>query len=179
MDFSLTDEQREMVATVRKLRQKVLAPNAIRWLNGDFPYDSMKGLAEIGVLGMAVRMRSFPLQAGICCISCKRIPQQVGNDGQIRPVSEAAVGDVGPLRAQFIDATDRIDCNLDLLRDLRFDFFRAGAGQSHAHIDVGNLGPRHQVDSKSSIRKSSKGDQRHRHHDRKDRTPNADVCNFH
>ena len=35
MDFSLTDEQREMVATVRKLRQKVLAPNAIRWLNGD------------------------------------------------------------------------------------------------------------------------------------------------
>ena len=54
MDFSLTDEQREMVNTVRKLRHKELGPKAIRWLNGDFPYENMKSLAAIGVLGMAV-----------------------------------------------------------------------------------------------------------------------------
>ncbi|HSQ04275.1 MAG TPA: acyl-CoA dehydrogenase family protein [Burkholderiales bacterium] len=54
MDFSLTDEQREMVNTVRKLRHKDLGPKAIKWLNGDFPYENMKSLAAIGVLGMAV-----------------------------------------------------------------------------------------------------------------------------
>jgi alkylation response protein AidB-like acyl-CoA dehydrogenase len=54
MDFSLTEEQREMVGTVRKLRHKQLAPNAMKWLNGDFPWENMKSLGEIGVLGMAV-----------------------------------------------------------------------------------------------------------------------------
>jgi len=54
MDFSLTDEQREMVNTVRKLRHKEIGPKAIKWLNGDFPYENMKSLAAIGVLGMAV-----------------------------------------------------------------------------------------------------------------------------
>ena len=37
MDFSLTEEQRAMVEAVREVREKVLAPKAMKWLNGDFP----------------------------------------------------------------------------------------------------------------------------------------------
>ena len=33
MDFKLTEQQREMVDTLRKFRQRELAPKAIRWLN--------------------------------------------------------------------------------------------------------------------------------------------------
>jgi alkylation response protein AidB-like acyl-CoA dehydrogenase len=65
MDFSLTDEQREMVDTVRKLRHKQLAPNAMKWLNGDFPWENMKSLGEIGVLGMAVPQEYGGMDASV------------------------------------------------------------------------------------------------------------------
>lgn len=54
MDFSITEEQRAFVETVRKVCQKEFAPRAIRWLDGTWPEENMKRLAEIGVLGMAV-----------------------------------------------------------------------------------------------------------------------------
>ncbi len=54
MDFKLTSEQREFVAVVRRLCQKELAPRAIKYLDGTWPAENMRRLAEIGVLGMAV-----------------------------------------------------------------------------------------------------------------------------
>jgi alkylation response protein AidB-like acyl-CoA dehydrogenase len=54
MDFKLGDQQREMVASVRDLAQTVFKPNAMRWMDGTFPWDNMKKLAELGVLGMSV-----------------------------------------------------------------------------------------------------------------------------
>ncbi len=65
MDFRLTDEQRGMVDTVRRLRQKELAPNAIKWLNGDFPHENMAHLAKIGVLGMAVPQEYGGMDASV------------------------------------------------------------------------------------------------------------------
>jgi alkylation response protein AidB-like acyl-CoA dehydrogenase len=50
----LTEEQRRMVASVRALAQSEFKPSAIRYLDGTFPWDNMKRLAELGVLGMAV-----------------------------------------------------------------------------------------------------------------------------
>jgi alkylation response protein AidB-like acyl-CoA dehydrogenase len=50
----LTEEQRRMVASVRALAQSEFKPRAIRYLDGTFPWDNMKRLAELGVLGMAV-----------------------------------------------------------------------------------------------------------------------------
>jgi alkylation response protein AidB-like acyl-CoA dehydrogenase len=54
MMFRLTEEQRTLVGTVRKLVQKQFKPNARKYMDGSFPWENMKALAEIGVLSMAV-----------------------------------------------------------------------------------------------------------------------------
>ncbi|MSO77572.1 MAG: acyl-CoA dehydrogenase [Alphaproteobacteria bacterium] len=54
MDFSLSDEQRQMLDTVRRVTQATIRPSAQRWMDGTFPYPNMTALAEIGILGMAV-----------------------------------------------------------------------------------------------------------------------------
>ena len=54
MDFSISEEQRALVDTVRKVCQKEFAPRAIKYLDGTWPAENMKTLAEIGVLGMSV-----------------------------------------------------------------------------------------------------------------------------
>jgi len=52
--LKLTEEQRRMVATVRELAQTEFKPRAIKYLDGTFPHENMKRLAELGILGMAV-----------------------------------------------------------------------------------------------------------------------------
>lgn len=54
MDFKLSDEQREMIDTLRRFRQRELAPRAVRWLNGEYPYENLRQLAQMGILGMSV-----------------------------------------------------------------------------------------------------------------------------
>jgi alkylation response protein AidB-like acyl-CoA dehydrogenase len=54
MDFQLSAEQREMVNTVRALTQEKIKPRALKYMDGTFPWENMKDLAEIGILGMAV-----------------------------------------------------------------------------------------------------------------------------
>ena len=54
MNFDLTHDQRAMVSTVRELTQEQLKPNALKYMDGTFPWDNMRNLAKIGVLGMAV-----------------------------------------------------------------------------------------------------------------------------
>ena len=43
-----------MLETVERIRKDVIEPNAMKWLDGTFPYENMKVLAEAGILGMAV-----------------------------------------------------------------------------------------------------------------------------
>ncbi len=54
MDFSISDEQRAFVDTVRRVCQKDFKARAIKYLDGTWPAENMKQLADIGVLGMAV-----------------------------------------------------------------------------------------------------------------------------
>src|SRR5436305_647435 len=54
MDFQLTEQQRRMVAAVRDLAQEEFKVNAPKYMDGTFPWDNMKKLAGIGVLGMSV-----------------------------------------------------------------------------------------------------------------------------
>ena len=54
MNFALTQEQRSMVNAVRELAQEKFRPNALKYMDGTFPWDNMRDLAKIGVLGMAV-----------------------------------------------------------------------------------------------------------------------------
>jgi alkylation response protein AidB-like acyl-CoA dehydrogenase len=54
MDFNISAQQREMIASVRSLAQTEFKANAMRWMDGTFPWENMKKLAELGVLGMSV-----------------------------------------------------------------------------------------------------------------------------
>src|SRR5580692_664953 len=54
MDFHINPQQREMIASVRALAQGEFKQKAMRWMDGTFPWENMKKLAELGVLGMSV-----------------------------------------------------------------------------------------------------------------------------
>lgn len=54
INFQLTDEQRSIVATVRELTQEKFKPRAMKYMDGTFPWENIRDLAGIGVLGMAV-----------------------------------------------------------------------------------------------------------------------------
>ncbi len=54
MDFRLTEQQRQMVMSVRELAQGEFKARAMRWMDGTFPWENLRQLAELGVLGMTV-----------------------------------------------------------------------------------------------------------------------------
>src|SRR5246127_4844174 len=54
MDFHISPEQRQMVASVRDLAQSEFKAAAGKWMDGTFPWENMKKLAALGVLGMSV-----------------------------------------------------------------------------------------------------------------------------
>jgi alkylation response protein AidB-like acyl-CoA dehydrogenase len=54
VDFHINPQQREMVASVRALAQTEFKQTAGKWMDGTFPWQNMKKLAELGVLGMSV-----------------------------------------------------------------------------------------------------------------------------
>src|ERR1700692_4362775 len=55
MDFQLTEQQRRMVAAVRDLAQGEFKANAQKYMDGTFPWENMKKLADIGVLALETR----------------------------------------------------------------------------------------------------------------------------
>ena len=54
MDFHIGPQQRQMIATVRALAQSEFKADAIKYMDGSFPWENMKKLAKLGVLGMSV-----------------------------------------------------------------------------------------------------------------------------
>src|SRR6202023_2175776 len=54
MDFQLTGQQRRMVSAVRDLAQGEFKGRAQKYMDGTFPWENMKQLADIGVRGMSV-----------------------------------------------------------------------------------------------------------------------------
>ena len=52
--FKLTDEQRQIVGTVRELTQGEFKSRGLNYMNGAFPWENIHALADLGVLGMAV-----------------------------------------------------------------------------------------------------------------------------
>lgn len=54
MDFKISGQQRLMIASVRDLVEAEFKPNALKYMDGTFPWPNLKKLAEIGVLGMSV-----------------------------------------------------------------------------------------------------------------------------
>ena len=54
LTFRLTDTQRDMVMSVRRLAQQRFKDRWQQWQDGTFPWENMRDLAEIGVLSMSV-----------------------------------------------------------------------------------------------------------------------------
>lgn len=54
MHFHLTEQQRALIAPVRELVQTRFRERALRWMDGTFPWDNIRDLASLGVLGMTV-----------------------------------------------------------------------------------------------------------------------------
>jgi len=54
MKFQLTPEQRDIVTTVRAIAQDKFKGRALGYMDGTFPWENMRELAEMGILGMAV-----------------------------------------------------------------------------------------------------------------------------
>jgi alkylation response protein AidB-like acyl-CoA dehydrogenase len=55
VDFQLTEDQQALQALVREVSQKELKPLARRWdETHDFPWESIRKLAEVGVMGLTI-----------------------------------------------------------------------------------------------------------------------------
>ena len=54
MEFRIGAEQREMREAVRALAQNEFKARAPRWMDGTFPWENLRELATMGVLGMSV-----------------------------------------------------------------------------------------------------------------------------
>ena len=54
IEFRLTEEHRSMISTVRALAQKQFKPNAAKYMDGTFPWENVRELGKIGVMGMGI-----------------------------------------------------------------------------------------------------------------------------
>src|SRR3546814_13928486 len=54
MKLELNQEQRAMVESVRQLANDRFKPRVMKYQDGTFPWENIKDLADLGVLGMGV-----------------------------------------------------------------------------------------------------------------------------
>lgn len=54
VDLHINEQRRQMIASVRELAQEKFKARAQRYLDGTFPWENIRELADLGVLGMSV-----------------------------------------------------------------------------------------------------------------------------
>ena len=91
MDFSISEEQRAFVDTVRKACQKDFKARAIKYLDGTWPAENMRQLADLGVLGMAVPQEYGGSGLGI--LDTVLVLEEIGKVCYVTAM--AALGEVG------------------------------------------------------------------------------------
>jgi alkylation response protein AidB-like acyl-CoA dehydrogenase len=91
MDFSITEEQRAFVEAVRKVCQKDFKARAIQYLDGTWPAENMKQLADLGVLGMSVPQEYGGSGLGI--LDTVLVLEEIGKVCYVTAM--AALGEVG------------------------------------------------------------------------------------
>jgi alkylation response protein AidB-like acyl-CoA dehydrogenase len=99
MDFHLSEEQRSMVRTVRELTQDRFKPNALKYMDGTFPWDNIRDLAGIGVLGMAVPEEYGGL--GLPVLDTALVLEEIAKGCYVTAM--AVLGEVG-VQTRIIDA---------------------------------------------------------------------------
>ena len=91
MDFRISDDQRAFVDSVRKACQKEFKRRAVKYLDGTWPAENMKQLAQIGVLGMAVPQEYGGSGLGI--LDTVLVLEEIGKVCYVTAM--AALGEVG------------------------------------------------------------------------------------
>lgn len=91
MDFKISDEQRAFVDAVRRACQKEFAPRAVKYLDGTWPAENMRRLAELGVLGMAVPQEYGG--SGLAVLDTVLVLEEIGKVCYVTAM--AALGEVG------------------------------------------------------------------------------------
>src|SRR6516165_11781695 len=89
--MSLTDEQRRFVQTVRDLAQSEFRPRALKYMDGTFPWENLRRLAELGVLGMAVPEEYGGLGLGV--LDTALVLEEIAK--VCYPTAMAVLGEVG------------------------------------------------------------------------------------
>ena len=98
MMFRLSEEQRAFVGNVRKLAQSEFRARAPSYMDGSFPWENIRQLAGLGILGMAVPQEyggsgmgvldtALVLEeiAKVCYVTAMAVLGEVGT--QTRPVN--------------------------------------------------------------------------------------------
>jgi alkylation response protein AidB-like acyl-CoA dehydrogenase len=91
MKIAFTDEQRQMIGTVREVVQGGFITRGTRWMDGTFPWENMKELADIGVLGMAVPEEYGGL--GLPVLDTALVLEEIGKGCYVTAM--AVLGEVG------------------------------------------------------------------------------------
>ena len=78
------------------------------------------------------------------------------------------------VRAELVDAADRVDRFLDLVGDFRLDLFRRGSGEPRRDDDGGKVDLREPIQPEAGECECADDSQRERDDGRKDRTTNGD-----
>ena len=98
MNFELSEEQRSIVRTVRELTQDKFKPNALKYMDGTFPWENIRDLANIGVLGMAVPEEYGGL--GLPVFDTALVLEEIGKGCYVTAM--AVLGEVG-VQTKIID----------------------------------------------------------------------------
>ena len=99
MEFQLTEEQRRMIGTVRELTQGNFKPRALKYMDGTFPWENIRELAHIGVLGMAVPEEYGGL--GMNVLDTALVLEEIAKGCYVTAM--AVMGEVG-VQTKIIDA---------------------------------------------------------------------------
>jgi alkylation response protein AidB-like acyl-CoA dehydrogenase len=135
MEFRLTEQQRELIEPVRHLAQTAFRGRALRWMDGTFPWDNMRDLAKLGVLGMSVPEEYGGL--GLPVFESALILEEIAK--VCYPTAMAVLGEAGvqtrviakyapeSIRARILPAVCSGDCILSICMT-----------EPHAGTDVAN-----------------------------------------
>src|SRR5580704_13126009 len=149
MDFQLSAQQREMVHTVRALTQDKIKPRAAKCMDGTFPWESLKELAEIGVLGMAVPEEYGGL--GLPVLDTALVLEEVAKG--CYPTAMALMGEVGVQgRSISAYAPERIKARIVAGGCTGECVVAVGMSGMHAATDVANTRTNNEnVDDKNVV----------------------------
>src|SRR5215470_12673526 len=85
MMFRLSEEQRAFVGNVRKLAQSEFRARAPKYMDGSFPWENIRQLADLGISGMGVLDTALVLEeiAKVCYVTAMAVLGEVGTQTRV------------------------------------------------------------------------------------------------